>query len=368
MSIRIAASLLIVSCFGNGDLQGQDRSADDVRAASAQFFARHDTNGDQKLSKDELPGRLQGRFARLDDNGDGFITPAEELAFRLRASTNPARKVPAGVKAHRDVEYARAGEMKLLLDVYVPEGPTMPLPLIVWIHGGAWRGGSKQSCPPLPLTKEGFVTASISYRLSQEAIWPAQIHDCKAAIRWLRAHADEFNIDTKRVGVWGSSAGGHLVAMLGTSGDVAELEGESGNLDQSSRVQAVCDFFGPTDFLLMQRDSLPNGPIDHDAEDSPESQLIGGPIQDNPRKVASANPITYVTPDDPPCLIVHGSRDPLVPWQQSKYLHQAFVAAGLKHVTFHLVDGAGHGFGGREDINEMVETFFKKHLGADSSE
>lgn len=275
------------------------------------------------------------------------------------------QQVPDGVTAHRDLEYASAGEKKLLLDVYTPNSDADddgPLPLIVWIHGGAWRAGNKRHCPALPYTTKGYVAASVSYRLSQEAIFPAQIEDCKAAIRWLRANAEKYRIDPDRIGVWGSSAGGHLVAMLGTSGDVKELETQHGNLDQSSRVQAVCDFFGPTDFLRMDADSLPGGPIVHDDPKSPESQLIGAPIQDNPDKVAKANPITYVTRDDPPFLIVHGNKDPLVPWQQSKYLYDAMLKVGHKDVKFEVIDGAKHGFRGSERVAKLVESFFAKEL------
>jgi acetyl esterase/lipase len=236
----------------------------------------------------------------------------------------------------------------------------------VWIHGGAWLGGSKNGTPAMGQLRRGYAVASINYRLSQEAIFPAQIHDCKAAIRWLRAHAKEYNLDAKRIGVWGSSAGGHLVALVGTSGDVKELEGDEGNLDQPSRVQAVCDWFGPTDFCQMAAHALPDSKLDHDAAGSPESKLIGGPIQENKDKVAKANPITYVSKDDPPFLIMHGDKDNLVPHHQGEILAEALRKAGVQ-VTFETVKGAGHGFGGPE-VMKRVEDFFDKHLkGAASS-
>ncbi|MCX5676878.1 MAG: alpha/beta hydrolase [Planctomycetota bacterium] len=278
----------------------------------------------------------------------------------------PPQKGPApnlaGVKAMRDLEYAKPGGKPQLLDLFVPEKADGPLPLIVWIHGGAWLGGSKNGTPAMGQLRRGYAVASINYRLSQEAIFPAQIHDCKAAIRWLRAHAKEYNIDPKRIGVWGSSAGGHLVALVGTSGDVKELEGDEGNLDQSSRVQAVCDWFGPTDFCQMAAHAMPDSKLDHDAAGSPESKLIGGPIQENKDKVAKANPITYVSKDDPPFLIMHGDKDPLVPHHQSEILAEALRKAGVQ-VTFETVKGAGHGFGGPE-VTKTVEEFFDKHLKA----
>ena len=284
----------------------------------------------------------------------------------MAAEGGPERRgpppTPQGVKALRDLEYAGAGGKALKLDLYLPEKSDRPLPLIVWIHGGAWRAGNKGGCPALRFVDRGYAAASIDYRLSQEAIFPAQIHDCKAAIRWLRAHAKEYQIDPNRIGVWGSSAGGHLVALLGTSGDVKELEGDEGNLDQSSRVQAVCDWFGPTDFCQMAAHSSPNAKIKHDDAGSPESLLVGGPIQDSKDKVAKANPITYVSKDDPPFLIMHGDKDDLVPHHQSELLNEALKKAGVD-VTFKTVEGAGHGFGGPE-VNRMVEEFFDRCLKA----
>ncbi|MBV8142174.1 MAG: alpha/beta hydrolase, partial [Verrucomicrobia bacterium] len=204
---------------------------------------------------------------------------------------------------------------------------------------------------------------------SPQALFPAQLEDCKAAVRWLRAHAEEFGIDPNRIGVWGASAGGNLAALLGTTGEVRDFEvGE--NLGYSSRVQAVCDFFGPTDFLQMDAHRLPDGQI-HSAPDSPESKLVGGPIQNNPEKVRRANPITYVDQGAPPFLIVHGTLDRLVPFHQSQLLVAALEAAGAA-VTFHPVEGGGHGeyFGASggcglysdPEVGPVVKAFFATHL------
>jgi len=141
--------------------------------------------------------------------------------------------------------------------------------VIVWVHGGAWLGGSKDRCPALSFLRDGFAVASVNYRLSQHALFPAQIEDCKAAVRWLRAQATTYMLDPDRIGVWGASAGGHLVALLGTTGDVKEFD-TGGHLAHSSRVQAVCDFFGPTDFTRMSQ--FPST-MDHDAPD----RLVRGP-------------------------------------------------------------------------------------------
>lgn len=274
----------------------------------------------------------------------------------------PARRaisLPEGTKALRDIAYVTNGHERQKLDLFIPTGATHLLPLIIWVHGGAWKGGSKEQCPALRYLERGYAVASINYRLSQHAIFPAQIADCKAAVRWLRAHAKENHLDPERFAAWGSSAGGHLVALLGTSGGVKEFEtGE--NPKFSSRVQAVVDFFGPTDFTQMSKYSLPNAPFDHDAAESPESQLIGGAIQQNKDKAAKANPITYVSKDDPPFLIMHGDKDNVVPYQQSELLRDALQKAGVP-VTFKIIAGAGHGFGGRE-IDAQVAEFFEKHL------
>ena len=180
----------------------------------------------------------------------------------------------------------------------------------------------------VPYVQTGrYIAASINYRLSEHGIWPAQMHDCKAAIRWLRGHAETYGIDADKIGVIGTSAGGHLVAMLGTSGGINDLEGALGaHRDQSSRVSAVVDYFGPTDFLTMN--DFP-GRMDHDAPDSPESKLIGGPIQERKRRVRSASPLNFVTADDAPTLIVHGADDPLVPIDQSIRLHRALVSVDV---------------------------------------
>lgn len=258
----------------------------------------------------------------------------------------------------RDVEYGTGGGRGLKMHLVKPKSPPKdPMPVVVYIHGGGWRAGNRDAGvrPLSRLASRGYFGATIEYRLSGEARFPAQIEDCKAAIRFLRSKAKEYGIDPDRIGVWGPSAGGHLVALLGTSGDVKELEGKGGAAEFSSRAQAVVDWFGPTDFLKMGKNK-----IDHDAANSPESLLVGGPIQENKEKVAAANPITYVSKDDPPFLIMHGDKDDLVPLGQSELLHAALQKAGVES-KLHVVPGAGHGFGGRE-LDAMVDEFLDRHL------
>jgi acetyl esterase/lipase len=263
------------------------------------------------------------------------------------------------VNVVRDLEYVPGGHERQRLDLYLPKvaDPNGRRPLLVWVHGGAWLGGGKNPCPAVRFVKEGYAVASINYRLSQHALFPAQIQDCKAAIRWLRANAGAYGYDPNRIGVWGASAGGHLVALLGTAGDVNEFD-VGPNQGISSRVQAVCDFFGPTDFTKM---SSFWSMMNHDAADAPEARLIGGPVQESKDKVQRANPITYVTKDDPPFLIVHGDKDPLVPHNQSELLRDALQKAGVA-ASLYTVAGGGHGGFRDPQVDVLVTEFFRKHL------
>jgi acetyl esterase/lipase len=274
-----------------------------------------------------------------------------------------APRLPENVKAHRDLVYVENGHERHKLDLYLPEKAEGPLPVIIWVHGGGWQGGSKDGCPPLRAgyLARGYAVASINYRLSGHAAFPAQIEDCKAAIRWLRHHAREYGLDPARFGAWGSSAGGHLVALLGTSGEVKEFDvGQF--LDQSSRVQAVCDYYGPTDLVAFVSTA---GYERHADANSPESKLIGGLVKENREKAEKANPIRYVSSDDPPFLIVHGDKDAVVPLNQSELLFEALKKAGVS-VHFHTIKGAGHGgpgFAGA-DLSEKVSAFFDSRLKA----
>ncbi|MEJ2151260.1 MAG: alpha/beta hydrolase [Chloroflexota bacterium] len=273
---------------------------------------------------------------------------------------------PSGeVEIARDLVYARMGGRALALDLYWHPGAGRPEPLVVWIHGGAWMMGDKSWVPPtLPLLAEGFAMASIDYRLSQEAIFPAQIEDCKAAIRWLRANAARYNLDPDRVGAWGESAGGHLAALLGTAGGVAAWDQRGGNREYSSRVQAICDWFGPSDLLRM---GVMESGFDHNAADAPEALLIGGPVQENKELAKRANPITYITPETPPFFIMHGERDDVVPVGQSELLHRALVEAGLDS-TLMIIPGMGHRVmklrkEHKIKLRRSVIGFFKRTLG-----
>ncbi len=268
------------------------------------------------------------------------------------------QRLPEGVKIYRDIAYINGGHKRQKLDLYLPKSEKKQ-PLIIYVHGGAFLEGSKEFNVPFGYLRDGYAVASINYRLSQHAIFPAQIEDCKAAVRWLRANADKYNIDPNNFGAWGESAGGHLVAMLGTTGDVNDFDIEE-NKGVSSRVQAVVDYFGPTDFLQMD-ERKPDGGMVHNAVDSPESKLIGGPIQENKEKVARANPITYVSEGDAPFLIIHGDSDPLVPCHQSELLEAALKKADVP-VEFYIVKRAGHGGFKDPNVPKLTKEFLDRHL------
>jgi len=268
-----------------------------------------------------------------------------------------------------DLAYASESQAQRL-DLYLPAEGDGPFPLLVWIHGGGWRGGDKgfgQNSFQLQALSEGFALASLNYRLSGEATFPAQIHDVKTAIRWLRKHRKDHRLSTKRVGVWGSSAGGHLVSLLGTSGDVAPLEGLSlGSQGSSSRVQAVVDWYGPTD-LVRAFDDLEAQGCSTAGADGPGSTIglfLGASPQDRPELAAEASPVTYVSSDDPPFLIQHGSRDCTVPVAQGQWLHDRIVEVkGLSWVKLDIFD-AGHGgapFRSPENLQAIFE-FFAQHV------
>jgi acetyl esterase/lipase len=289
-----------------------------------------------------------------------LITSLVLSLFGMARAQNPSRDLPEGARVVRNLDYVPNGHERQKLDLYLP-GTGTNWPLIVWVHGGAWLGGSKENPPALRFLPDGYAIASVNYRLSQHAIYPAQLEDCKAAIRYLRAHSEQHGYNPQLIAVWGASAGGHLVALLGTTGDVKSFDVGPWS-DHSSRVSAVVDFFGPSDFLQMEAQDSADGQLDHDAPDSPESRLIGGPVKDpaNQQKATRANPITYITADDPPFLIMHGEKDNVVPIGQSELLHAALTKAGVSS-TFHRVPNAGHGFGGPE-IERRVRLFFEQRL------
>ncbi|PLT27863.1 alpha/beta hydrolase [Peribacillus deserti] len=257
-----------------------------------------------------------------------------------------------------DIEFGNGGGVPLLLDLCKPINSEGPFPAIIYIHGGGWKFGDKASSggkKTLKFAKYGFVTCSINHRSTKNASHPAQIHDVKAAVRWLRAHAEKYQIDPNKIGVWGHSSGGHLAALLGTSEDIPELKGNSGSPGYSSRVQAVCTSAGPTDILKMGGW--------HDAPNSPEACLIGSTYhKDKPLIAQELNPITHITKDVPPFLIIHGDQDEIVPVGQAEFLFN-----GLADVSFLRIKNGDHDDynGGTlqlDDILPLILSFFAKTL------
>jgi len=244
----------------------------------------------------------------------------------------------AAPRVEKDLEFANVDGHILRLDVYLPP-KGIPSHLVVWIHGGGWQAGSKERCEVSWLTEEGYAVASISYRLTDKAVFPAQIHDCKAAVRWLRAHANRFGYQTEKIAVAGSSAGGMLAALMGTSGDVKSLEGSvGGNLEYSSRVQAVVDYYGATDFILRSQTQ----PHRANEEGSVVYKLLGGGADKEIKQARAASAVTHVTADDPPFLVVHGAEDKTVLIDQSYRIQEVYHGAGLPLSLLVLPDAA-HG-------------------------
>lgn len=349
--------------------------------APGDLFKRLDGNGDGKLSKEELPERARQNFQRLDNDKDGFISEQEHEAFMRRMREKGrfgqrrgqgAAPLPAGVKLEADIPYAGTDNPRQRLDLMLPETPKGgKLPVVVFIHGGGWQGGDKVGGRHrvVDLVASGeFAGVSAGYRLTDEAQFPQQIYDCKAAIRWIRANADKYGLDPDKIAVWGSSAGGHLVSLLGTSSDVKALEGDLGpNASVSSRVTCVVNFFGPSNFLPMGAQSGKGARLNHDSPDSPEAKLIGGALQENKEKAKAASPITYVGKDDPPFLNIHGDADPVVPYAQSTSLHAALKEAGVAS-TLITIEGGGHGQGFPPGVNDIVVKFLRHQLKGEAGE
>jgi acetyl esterase/lipase len=274
---------------------------------------------------------------------------------------------------HSDLAYASHGDA--LLDLLVPRNANAPAPLVVWIHGGGWQSGDKADrAQSQRLVCRGFALAAINYRLSDTAPFPAQIQDVKAAIRFLRANAATYGLDPERIAVFGSSAGGHLAALAGTSGDVVGFDAPVlGNATISSRVQVVVDWYGPTRLVEMDAQALaqgcPVGSARHSTADSAESRLLGCTLGDAACAAAAqrADPSTYADSTDPPHLLLHGTADCVSPGAQSALLAQALASGGACAVH-RRVTGAGHGGAAwtTPEVQDAVAEFLERTLASPS--
>jgi acetyl esterase/lipase len=290
---------------------------------------------------------LPARAFAQDATKAPSATPAPEV------KPTPVRE---GVVAYVNLDYAGKGEGRQMLDLYVPTGAKGPTPVIVWFHGGGWQAGDKGGpMDEARYTAEGYAVASVNYRYSQQAVYPAQIEDCKAAIRFLRGNAKKYNLDGGHIGAWGASAGGHLVALLAVTGNVKQLEGKVGShLDQSSRLQAVVDLCGPTDLLLPNQPGVLVGVF---------TGLVGGPVEKNQALAKKASPVTFVSKDASPILIAHGMVDDTVPIKHAEEFYGLLKKAGADATYMPLKD-TGHGGGGFDspESRKAFNDFFDKHL------
>ncbi len=332
--------------------------------ASAAFgqgdpFASLDKNKDGKLTRSEIPEQLRPQFQMVDANRDGFVSKEELLAV---ISGQGSGGTAAAVEHLKNIDYAGSDNPRQKLDLLLPKDrASKKRPMVVFVHGGGWRSGQKEDGLAVirAVTATGdYAAATINYRLSQEATWPAQIHDCKAAIRFLRGKADEYGIDADRIGVVGMSAGGHLVSLLGTENEDPTLEGTLGAFAKvSSRVQCVVNFFGPTDFLT---NLLSEAPDDRNNGRKMVIEFLGRTEAEARRNAKAASPVSWVSKDDAPFFTAHGTRDTLVPYSQATSIHTALEKAGVES---HLVamEGAGHGFASPE-LNRRIRLFLDLHL------
>ena len=268
--------------------------------------------------------------------------PAHELPLP------PALPGPGGIRVLPGVPYAALpGSRPLELDLVLPTEADGPLPVVVFLHGGGWRLGSRHTAGPMyrdasptpfeRLAQAGIAVASVDYRLSGEATFPAQLHDAKAAVRWLRARAADLGVDPDRIAAWGESAGGHLAELLGLTGDDESLEGDVGVIGTSSRVGAVVAWYAPSDVAAVATDTG----VDPADPSTREAQLLGAPAPRVPELAAQASPVTHVTPGAPPFLLVHGAADRVIPCVQSERLFSALQEAGVE-VEYEVYEGADH--------------------------
>ena len=268
------------------------------------------------------------------------------------------------VFVYEDIEYAKAGRTSLELDLYRPSGYGYDLPAIVWTHGGGLVGGDKADVDQIcqSIAQAGYVVVSLNFRSSEEAIFPASVYDIKAGVRWIRGNADEYDIDSTKIGAIGSSSGGHLASMLGTSGDVDDLEGELGDhTDQSSSVQAVVDMFGPVNLVTLTADCAGECVIDHDAPESPESRYLGCTLPDCLDQAAVASATTYIDANDPPFFILHGDEDPTIPMAQSTKFARSLDQAGVD-AQMTVARGYSHDRGMFWNYSDNIIEFFNTHL------
>jgi acetyl esterase/lipase len=276
---------------------------------------------------------------------------------RPGAAQPPQSAEPSRPPTAAAITYASIDGEPLQLDLYLPENTSTP-PLLVFIHGGAWQFGNRDNPGALTLLDKGFAIASVSFRSAQVAPLPAQIHDLKAAIRFLRANADRYGYDADHIATTGVSSGGHLAALAGLTNGSQPHEGTLGEYrDTSSEVQAVVSWFGASNLTSILAQSTPRGVS---VREPALAALLGGPAEEKTELARFGSPVFYVDADDPPLLLLHGDQDPQMPINQAHELHGAAKDAGID-VHFEVVHGAGHGGTAffDEERTELVAEFLE---------
>ena len=338
-------------------------------------FRRLDRNGDNRLTRDEVTGPV---FDELDADHNNSVTVNEAIEWARRTgngtgqrtSSAPAvRPQPGGIsrsqslwngfRVERNVAYANTENAHQRLDLLVPESAEAQtrLPIVIYVHGGGWEGGNRdggqQFIAPILRTRR-YAVATIDYRLSGEAIWPAQLHDCKAAVRWIRANAKRLGCDGDKIAVLGTSAGGHLAAMLGVTNEEPEFEGSVGpHVTASSKVSCVIDFYGPSDLVAL------GSPLGETP--SPISRLLGGSVSRRIDAARAASPVHHASAKSAPFLIIHGDRDSTVPLAQSELLHRALLNADAESYMTVVINGQ-HGYFGKPEVDQRCVDFLDRYL------
>lgn len=262
-----------------------------------------------------------------------------DLELVVAGAMSEAELLAEPVRFYLDVPYADTDNRRQQLDIYIPERPSyVPMPVVVYLHGGLWREGDKAEATGrlLPLVTSGdYALVSVGYRLTNEAQWPAQLDDVKAAIRWVRARADDYGFDPQRIAVWGRGAGGQLALMSGMTNHAQDMAGQLGTYTHiRSDVAAVVNYAGVSDMnaLLEQPSS-----VDRAAGNAPEALLVGGSLRDNYDNASAASAVHYIRDGAPPVLTVHGTEDNIVPYQQARNLHQRLTEAGVEEYLISLL-------------------------------
>jgi acetyl esterase/lipase len=382
------AAVVCLTLLTTGVLAQQEESGSETASAAIEqrienWLRRQDQDDDGRISEDEATGLMKANFARIDANQDGVLDGDElrGLSERLQRSTRPQAntqrqgqqtmstrqllsRAPEGVVIEPDIAYRDGDSNAWRLDLVRPENAgDSPRPGLVFVHGGGWRSGDKRAGTflngALEYAQLGYVCITVNYRLIDEAPFPACIEDVKNAVRWFRAHADQYSVDPERIGGYGNSAGAHLVCMLGLAGPDAGLEGDGPYQEQSSLLQAVCASATPTCFLIRPETLERRGR---------SGQLFGGSSETLEERARQASPITYAAATAPPMLLFHGTADRTVDVAHSDRFTQALKEAGADDVTYLRIEDAGHGVFNQhgQTTKPAMREFFDRTIGTGS--